>query len=176
MKMELPQRWAQGASIALFVVALLFFAGVASKVLYHQVYASPLWQPSLRCDHAVLDLGSVPAGAVVPCRFEIANVGRRPLIISRVSSGCSQCLKIVAVPTGPIAPGCRDIIEVQFLTLGLHGRVIRTAIVHSNDLQHPTIVLKVKAHISEDGADRHARRRSPSLPTAGRQRFSKAPL
>lgn len=79
--------------------------------------------------------------------FEFKNTGNAPLIISDVktSCGCTTPSK----PTGPIAPGKSDKIEVKY---NMHtGPIRKTITVISNAVNVPegTVALKIKGEVIE---------------------------
>ncbi len=92
----------------------------------------------------VVDYGEIAKGADGLRSFEFTNTGNEPLVISRVDSSCG--CTIPEKPEGPIAPGQTGVIKVKYDTMRV-GPIRKTITVYSNDMENPTMPLKIKGTI-----------------------------
>lgn len=98
----------------------------------------------------VIDYGTIEKGANGKREFKFTNVGKELLIITNVNSSCG-CL-VPGWPKEPIKPGGSGVITAQYDTNRV-GRFEKTLTVSSNDIERPSIVLKVKGIVLPSKTD-----------------------
>ncbi len=108
---------------------------------------SGLWNPRIACDDSFVELGRIGTDQPALCRFKIHNHGRRPLQVERIRVGCAACLQVMHAPQQAVPPAGTAEIVAQLHPRGLHGPVIRTLAVHTNDPTQPVLILTVRADV-----------------------------
>lgn len=114
-------------------------------------------QPALVCECPLVDLGTVLPTDVKPCTFVIHNQGTRPLIVSRVSTGCGACVRVTDFPRTPILPAGQGVIAVELLGQSVTGPQVKGVRVDSNDPRHPSLTLRLAARPAADRPPRSAK-------------------
>jgi hypothetical protein len=91
------------------------------------------------------DFGSIKEGEVVKHTFEFTNTGKSPLVIESATSTCG--CTVPEVPEGPVAPGAKGKIEVQFSSAGKGGtQQMKVISIKANT--HPEITqVNIKANV-----------------------------
>lgn len=100
---------------------------------------------SMTIDKEIHDFGTIRAETDNSCRFKITNTGNQPLIIKNVeaSCGCTTPHK----PSGPIAPGESDFIEVGFHPSAKQlNEIIKTVTITAN-IPEISQVVRVRAFV-----------------------------
>lgn len=96
--------------------------------------------PKFKFETESIDYGTLKHNANGSREFKFTNVGKEPLIIISVPTGCG-CL-ISTYPKEPIKPGESGVIKATYDTHRV-GRFEKTMIVNSN-ADRPQVSLKIK--------------------------------
>jgi len=75
--------------------------------------------PAMKFEYVTHDFGKITQGDKVTYKFNFANVGKAPLIISNAVASCGCTTPVW--PKGPILPGAGGQIVVTFNSLGKMG-------------------------------------------------------
>lgn len=105
--------------------------------------ASSAIGPKIKFAETVHDFGKVNAGSVVKCEFVFTNEGDATLEITGVHTTCG--CTTAGEWTRQVEPGQTGRIPLQFNTGGYGGHVMKTVTINSNDKDHPSVVLQLKA-------------------------------
>lgn len=100
--------------------------------------------PKLKFESEVIDYGTIKMDSNQDREFKFVNTGKELLVISNAQSSCG-CLA-VKFPREPIMPGKSGVITAHYDTKRV-GRFEKTITVTSNDIERPTIVLKIKGNV-----------------------------
>ena len=105
-------------------------------------------QPKLSIDPMELDLGSLYSGGVKTGRYTIKNIGTQPLLIKYVqpSCGCTTVRK----PQEWIQPYKTDYIDIEFNSVGMHGKVEKYVFISTNDPTAKELTVKLVAEVREE--------------------------
>ncbi|MFW5886522.1 MAG: DUF1573 domain-containing protein [Bacteroidota bacterium] len=95
-------------------------------------------------DKEVYDYGVVERGSDGSCEFNFTNEGKKPLILSSVSSSCG--CTVPEWPRTPVAPGETAKISVRYDTKRV-GAFTKTVTVRSN-ASTPTKILRIKGEVT----------------------------
>ena len=98
----------------------------------------------IKFESEVIEYGVIQQDANGNREVKFTNVGKEPLIIQNVNSSCG-CL-VASYPKEPIAPGKSGVIKAHYDTKRV-GKFEKTLTVVSNDVERPTIILKVKGEV-----------------------------
>jgi copper(I)-binding protein len=91
------------------------------------------------------DFGKIGAGATVKCDFLVTNVGDALLEINGVTTSCG-CTTAGDWPR-KLEPGQGGKIPIQFTASTFGGPTMKTVTVSSNDKEHPSVGLQIKATV-----------------------------
>ena len=105
-------------------------------------YAEAL--PKLVVVNKIVDLGTLPEGAVRTVEFELTNEGEATLQIHSVRPTCG-CT--VAEYDKEIVPGGKGTVKATLDTAGFKGGISKTVMVMSNDIENPITTLVLKADV-----------------------------
>jgi hypothetical protein len=94
------------------------------------------------------DLGPLRQGDRGTHTFRILNVGQSPLTILRVNAACGCTTS--ALGKAVLAPGEGTDLEVALNTAGLHGKVIKTVQLVSDEPNRPNRILTLEAEIAKE--------------------------
>lgn len=100
---------------------------------------------SMKIDKEIHDFGTIRADTDNTCQFKVTNTGTQPLIIKSVeaSCGCTTPRK----PSGPIAPGESDFIDVGFHPSATQlNEIIKTVTITAN-VPEGSQVVRVRAFV-----------------------------
>jgi rhodanese-related sulfurtransferase len=102
--------------------------------------------PVLQVDNATYAV-TVQSGSLVTHTFVVTNVGDETLSIAsvRTSCGCTTA----ALTRRDLAPGESVNVDATVNTAGFTGTVTRTITLHSNDPDHPALVLRIDVTIAD---------------------------
>ena len=106
-----------------------------------------------------IDYGTIEKGSNGVREFEFTNTGNEPLIVSKVSSSCG--CTIPKKPDGPIMPGKTGVIEVKYDTNRVNP--IRKTITVISNAETPTVALKIKGLVVNEGADGVLQKKEKSI-------------
>ncbi len=95
--------------------------------------------PTIKVQNTSFDLGEVKKGTHVSKKIELKNLGKQPLIIKKVKSGC-DFLKL-RLSDKKIEFEKPEYLNVEFDTKNLSGRQSCTIIVKSNDPRTRVLIL-----------------------------------
>ena len=96
-------------------------------------------------DSLVVDYGTINKGDDGVRQFKFTNTGTADLEITQVRSSCG--CTIPKKPSGPVAPGASDVIEVKYDTERV-GTIRKTITVASN-ASNGMVALKIKGEVLE---------------------------
>ena len=100
-------------------------------------------QPTIACRESFIDLGEVQSTDVIPREFVIQNRGQRPLILSRVASGCSACIRVTYFTTTPIPPSQAGLVRVALIGERINSPQVKGVTIQSNDPRQPQFTLRL---------------------------------
>ncbi len=106
------------------------------------VFAEAL--PKLVVEDKIVDLGTVPEGAVKTAEFTLENQGEGTLEIRSVRPTCGCA---VADFPKEVAPGGKGTVKVSLDTAGFKGGISKSVMVMSNDVENPIMTLALKADV-----------------------------
>lgn len=122
---------------------------ISGYVVYHHTLGLGRPHPTIACDESLIDLGAVESSAVLDREFVIWNRGNRPLLISKVHSGCGECVHVTGFTKSPISPGLSGFVHVQLFGKSIKSQQVKGVTVDSNDPRHPRLTLLLSARPSE---------------------------
>jgi hypothetical protein len=132
-------------------ILILLFIGVMSIPVNGQTkeeikkdYTGPVFEFETR----VIDYGEIAANSDGNRVFKFKNIGKSPLIISKVKGSCG--CTVPTKPEEPIMPGESGEIKVKYATNRI-GPFSKTVTITSNAYE-PQVVLKVKGRVLEAGS------------------------
>jgi hypothetical protein len=130
-----PRRGAIGAMI-------LVLGGVGAGLGIGTYYNSP--GPHLLITKQVQDLGRVPTHYRHPVKFELKNIGGKPLTVSvkRVSCTCTTA----GIPPDPIPPGGSALLEATIWSPPYEASFGADVQLRSNDPDQPSVTLGIEGH------------------------------
>ena len=100
--------------------------------------------PQISFETILIDYGTIENGSNGMKTFGFENIGDQDLIIKNVQSSCG--CTIPKKPDGPIAPGEKNEIVVQYDTKR-QGPFRKTITVTTNDQKNPITALKIKGTV-----------------------------
>jgi hypothetical protein len=100
--------------------------------------------PKASIPYTSFNFGDVYTGEVISQIFVLKNEGNADLLIGDLKSDCG-CT--VARSDSVIPPGKEGTAEVEVQTISQSGSIIRSAMLHTNDPSHPTIVFTISANV-----------------------------
>lgn len=130
-----------GLLLAVAVSAL--FAGIARGD--DKAPAPPDWATAFHAFEPVHDFGRVNGGDLLSHEFPLTNASARPVRISGVDASCS-CVVVGEWPR-ELAPGGAGGIPFVFHTVNYRGPVTETLTVNTDDPDHPSLRLELKADV-----------------------------
>ena len=98
----------------------------------------------IKFESEVIEYGVIAQDANGNRELKFTNVGKEPLVISSINSSCG-CL-VATWPKEPIAPGKSGVIKAHYDTKRV-GKFEKTFTVISNDVERPTLILKIKGEV-----------------------------
>lgn len=119
-----------------FIVLLLLVGSVAS--------AQTLKLENIKDD--ALDYGTIEKSSDGVRKIEVKNTGKKPLIISNVTSSCG-CTVPEWTKT-PIKPRKKGFINVKYNTDNV-GAINKTITINSNDAETPNKIVKIKGTVED---------------------------
>jgi hypothetical protein len=90
----------------------------------------------------------VPMGQEIKAVFVLKNSGQSDLEILRVTPGCGCMIPFF---DAIIPPGDKGKLELKVDTGGMRGRIVKRAIIKTNDPKRPTVVFEVVLDVRPDG-------------------------
>jgi hypothetical protein len=138
-----PRKWffnrvAYGISIAVLVCSNVV------QAQYRNAVPGGL-PPSIYFEKKDKDLGTVYTGQTKKIQFKIENTGGEVLQILGVSPSCG--CTTAKMPKSSLKPGESDILELQFNTTGIIGKVEKHVSIQSNDPKASNATLTFKANV-----------------------------
>jgi hypothetical protein len=106
-------------------------------------FATQAQTAEITFEEDTIDYGEIEKGSDGVRTFKFTNTGDAPLVIEDIKSTCG--CTIPKKPSGPIAPGASDVIEVKYDTNRV-GPIRRSISVFSN-AQEPIVTLKIKGTV-----------------------------
>ncbi|MDX2303750.1 MAG: DUF1573 domain-containing protein [Microscillaceae bacterium] len=94
----------------------------------------------------LFDFGTVKEGKVVEHTFEFTNTGSVPLVIKEATASCG--CTVPQWPKEPIAPGEKNVIQVQFNSQGKPGNINKTVTIQANTYP-PITTLQIKGTVTQ---------------------------
>lgn len=126
------------------VIVFLCFSVALLNASAQQQFVSSSNGAKIKFESEVVEYGIIQQDANGNREVKFTNVGKEPLILQSVMSSCG-CL-VASYPKEPIAPGKSGVIKVHYDTKRV-GKFEKTLTVNSNDVDRPSIVLKVKGEV-----------------------------
>ena len=120
----------------IFIVVLLLVGSIVS--------AQTLKLVNIQDD--ALDYGTVTKSSDGVRKIEVKNTGKKPLIISNVTSSCG-CTVPEWTKT-PIKPRKKGFINVKYNT-DIVGTISKTITINSNDTETPNKIVKIKGTVED---------------------------
>jgi cytochrome c553 len=111
--------------------------------------SQPASGPRIDLNETEYRFGRVPDDRTVEHVFRVKNTGKKPLIISRVSSSCGCTAAMME--SSVIDPGETGKLRVSFNPGRLKGTITRSVSLHSNDTYNPVVTIKVIAEVAPAG-------------------------
>ncbi len=102
--------------------------------------------PKIQVDEPVYDFGTIKPGEKVSHVFQFKNVGDGELVITDVKTSCGCTAAMTSSKT--LEPGAEGTLQVNFDSKGRKGHQAKTATIHSNDSDQPTITVRITGEIS----------------------------
>lgn len=121
-------------------IVVFLFIGLISLAVNAQDNTKEENAPMFEFDSEMIDYGKVDLGADGVRVFKFKNVGKSPLVITKVQSSCG--CTVPKKPTEPIMPGNSGEIEVKYDTKR-PGGFSKTITIHSN-ANEPIKRIKIK--------------------------------
>jgi len=90
-------------------------------------------------DTEMHDFGRVKSGEILTYSFVFSNRGEAGLIISKAETDCG-CLQ-ATIPSEPVKPGEKGIIEVEFNSSGMFGKQLKTIEIQSNSKEPKHLII-----------------------------------
>lgn len=100
-------------------------------------------KPVFKFDSETIDYGKITLGSDGKRVFEFTNVGKSPLVISRVQASCG--CTVPKKPDQPIMPGEKGQIEVSYDTKRPGG--FSKAITIFSNAKNPRKMIKIKGYV-----------------------------
>jgi len=85
------------------------------------------------------DFGRVKSGEILTYSFVFSNSGEAGLIIDKAEADCG-CIQ-ATIPTEPVKPGEKGIIEVEFNSAGMTGKQLKTIEIQSNSKEPKHLII-----------------------------------
>jgi hypothetical protein len=130
------------------VISRLFAATAATLLAGSVWFAATRWHetdcPIAVCRSPVFDFGDI-TGSVFVHRFQVDNVGRRPLTILSIRSAC-PCTSVDPLQDRRVPPGGSVAITARF-TPDRPGTQRQTVLVKLDDPVTPQIILRLRAFV-----------------------------
>lgn len=126
------------------VIVFLCFTVYLLSASAQQSVVSKSTGPKIKFESEVIEYGVIQQDANGCREVKFTNVGKEPIILQNVSSSCG-CLT-ATWPKEPIAPGKSGVIKVHYDTKRV-GKFEKTITIQSNDVDRPSIVLKIKGEV-----------------------------
>ncbi|OVE80073.1 hypothetical protein BVY02_01395 [bacterium J17] len=104
--------------------------------------------PEIVIVSALKDFGEVFQGTPVTHEFEIKNVGKGQLKISKIHPACG-CTAAV-IDSDEVAPGSSAKIRATFDTTGFYGYKVKTIRLYTNDPKNTSVVLAFQGTVKRD--------------------------
>ncbi|WKK64974.1 DUF1573 domain-containing protein [Lutimonas zeaxanthinifaciens] len=130
---------------------ILLFIGVMSIPVNGQTeedVKKDFTGPVFEFETKVIDYGEIAANSDGNRVFKFKNIGKSPLIISKVKGSCG--CTVPTKPEEPIMPGETGEIGVKYATNRI-GPFSKTITISSNAYE-PQVVLKIKGRVLEQGS------------------------
>ena len=105
-------------------------------------------QPKFSIDKMELDLGVMYSGTTKTGRYTIKNVGTEPLQIKYVQPSCG--CTTVRRPQDWIQPGKTDFVDIEFNSVGMHGKVEKYVYISTNDPTAKDVNVKLFGEVREE--------------------------
>ena len=105
-------------------------------------------QPKASIESDSIKFGDVYAGEVRTARIRVSNIGNKPLEIVQVQTSCG--CTTTKQPSGAIAPGNSDDIEVTYNSTGFRGEIHKQVYVTTNDPSGQSFVVTMVGTIKEE--------------------------
>jgi hypothetical protein len=132
--------------IGVWVVALLLAAGSSSS----QEAKGTGGGPRIRVEPAMFDFGRAAQSKTLEKQFSIRNFGDRDLTIESVSTTCGCTAALLDEKDRVLRPGGTAPLRVTLETRAYKGRVVRSVMVRSNDVETPLVEVKVEATVEAE--------------------------
>ena len=101
--------------------------------------------PRIHFGSLIHDYDTIPFGSDGRCSFTFKNTGDAPLVISTFRSSCG-CL-VPDWDREPVMPGTSGTVRLKYDTLR-EGPFTKSATLHSNAVDAPVLVLRIKGYVS----------------------------
>ncbi|MCE5315197.1 MAG: DUF1573 domain-containing protein [Armatimonadota bacterium] len=119
---------------ALMAVAIFWCGSAASAA------------PAIKFEKTVCDFGKITAGQKCTAEFAFKNSGDQPLEVTKIRAIC-KCTTVAKASMPAVAPGNSEMVEVEFNSSGMQGKVVKRVLVKSNDPTHEKTLLTIQADV-----------------------------
>ncbi|MDR2437848.1 MAG: DUF1573 domain-containing protein [Planctomycetaceae bacterium] len=106
-----------------------------------------MWLPQLVCNETSYNVGQITVPEKGKHEFSLHNKGSQQLVIEKVSPGCGACIEVTDFTKTPIPHGQSGTVTLTLLTQHLVGKVSKDALVKTNDLKNPNLILTLEAEV-----------------------------
>lgn len=117
-------------------------------LLFLTPFAFIFSQPKASFEQDSIKFGIVYAGEVRTAKIVLKNIGNKPLEIVQVQTTCG--CTTTKQPTGMIAPGKSDDIEITYNSAGAHGEIHKQVYVTTNDPTGESFAVHILGMIKEE--------------------------
>lgn len=97
-------------------------------------------------ENNIVEYGNIARGSDGKRIIKIQNVGKKPLIISKINTSCGCTVPLW--PSEPIAPGKKGEITVTYNTAS-GGNFNKVITINSNDVNNPTLAVRIQGKVED---------------------------
>jgi len=128
--------------LVITAVSCVFFqlAGCQQQAITEAV--AKQGEPKIEFESLVYDFGKVGPGKKLLGEFKFTNIGGAPLNITKVEKCCGAVIKL---DKDELAPGESGVLNVQYTSSRMPGKMSKKLYVNSNDKDMPRAILTIQA-------------------------------
>ncbi len=116
--------------LVLISVAILSCSGKMSENKHKTINKNKDELPEFNFKKEAHDFGTIKSGERLIYSFLFTNEGNSELVINSAKTDCS-CINVI-FPQKAISPGEKGIVEVEFNSVGMYGKQLKTVELQSN--------------------------------------------
>ncbi|MDB5342746.1 MAG: hypothetical protein JWP89_1123 [Schlesneria sp.] len=110
-------------------------------------FGSQYWNPAIACQEAEWNAGEIRDQKVIEHVFELKNVGRQPLTVSRILTDCSCIWTVGSELPKTVPPEGEFPLPTRVNLGGLNGAFKKRVYVYSNDCRQPMFMLSIRGTV-----------------------------